>query len=63
MLGIKVKNVTFSKEYSEAELYEAIKDHPFTAGKPELAKHGMATIIVFPPLDRQKSGMGHESWL
>ena len=30
MLGIKVKNVTFSKEYSEAELYEAIKDHPFT---------------------------------
>lgn len=53
MLGIKVKNVTFSKEYSLEELYEAIKNHPFSAGEPSLTKHGMATIITFPPLDRQ----------
>ncbi len=53
MLGVKIKNVTFSKEYSLEELYEAIKDQTFTAGKPELTKHGAATIIVFPPLDRQ----------
>ena len=53
MLGVKVKNVTFSKEYSEAELYEAIKNHPFSAGEPSLTKHGMATIITFPALDRQ----------
>lgn len=53
MLGIKVKNLTFSKEYSLEELYEAIKNHPFSAGEPSLTKHGMATIITFPPLNRQ----------
>lgn len=53
MLGIKVKNVTFNKEYSLEELYEAIKDHQFSAGKPSLTEHGMATIITFPPLNRQ----------
>jgi len=53
MLGIKVKNITFSKEYSLEELYEAIKDHQFSAGEPSLTKHGMATIITFPALDSQ----------
>lgn len=53
MLGVKVKNVTFNKEYTLEELYDAIKDYPFSAGEPSLTKHGMATIITFPPLDRQ----------
>ena len=53
MLGIKVKNITFNNEYSVEDLYEAIKNHPFSAGEPSLTKHGMATIITFPPLDRQ----------
>ena len=53
MLGIKVKNVTFNKEYSIEELYETIKNRSFSAGEPSLTKHGMATIITFPPLNRQ----------
>lgn len=53
MFGVKVKNVTFSKEYSVEELYEAIKNHSFSAGEPSLTKHGMGTIITFPPLNRQ----------
>ena len=50
--GFKLKTFETSKPYSMEELYEAIKDTEFSAGKPELAKHGFAVLIVFPPLDR-----------
>ena len=50
--GFKLKTLETSKPYSIEELYEAIKDKEFSAGKPELAKHGFAVLIVFPPLDR-----------
>lgn len=45
------KNVKFKKSYSLEALFEAIKDHPFTAGKPSLTKHGFAALITFPALD------------
>ena len=49
--GFKRAKFETSKAYTVEELYEAIKDKEFTAGKPQLAKHGMAPVIVFPPLD------------
>ena len=51
-LGIKIKNVKTQNEYTIESLYEAIKDKTFTAGVPSLTKHGLATIITFPALDR-----------
>ena len=41
-LGIKIKNVKFKNKYTVQELYEAIKDKEFTAGVPQLTKHGFA---------------------
>jgi hypothetical protein len=52
MFGVKVKTVRTSKEYTIAEFYDAIKNHSFSAGAPALTKHGLSTIITFPPLDR-----------
>ncbi len=52
MFGVKVKAVTTGKEYTIEEFYDAIKSHSFSAGAPALTKHGLATIITFPPLDR-----------
>lgn len=52
MLGVKVKTVKTKNEYTIEEFYDAIKDHSFSAGAPVLTKHGLATIITFPPLDR-----------
>ena len=52
-LGIKIKKVKFKNKYTIQELYEAIKDKEFTAGVPELTKHGFAYIITFPALDDQ----------
>ena len=51
--GIKQVKVTTSKNYSMESLYEAIKDHEFTPGKPKIVKHGFTNIICFPELDRQ----------
>ncbi len=51
-LGIKIRKLETSKEYTMEELYEAIKDKEFTAGKPELTKHLAMMLITFPPLDR-----------
>ena len=51
--GVKVKNIKTKSEYTIEELYDAIKDHPFSAGQPSLTKHGLAMIITFPALDRQ----------
>ena len=39
-LGIKFKTLETKNGYTLEELYEAIKDREFTAGKPELAKMG-----------------------
>ena len=52
MLGVKVKNIRTKNDYTIEQLYEAIKDKPFSAGAPALTKHGLSTIITFPPLDR-----------
>ena len=52
MFGVKVKNVTVSKPYTIEEFSEAIRDKKVSAGEPSLTKHGLATIITFPPLDR-----------
>lgn len=53
MLGVKIKNVKFKKEYTSEDLYNAIRDQRFSAGTPSLTKHGMNVVITFPPLDRQ----------
>lgn len=50
--GFKMKGFTTQKGYTIEELYEAIKDKPFTAGQPSLTKSGFNMIITFPPLDR-----------
>ena len=50
--GFKLKTLQTKQPYSMQDLYELIKDREFSAGKPELAKHGAAELIVFPPLDR-----------
>ena len=46
MLGIKQIKVTTKENYSMQSLYEKIKDETFSAGKPELIKHGFAYIIA-----------------
>ena len=51
--GVKIKSVKTKNTYTIESLFEVIKDTEFSAGKPELTKHGMATIITFPPLDRR----------
>jgi hypothetical protein len=53
MMGFKVKNVKTNKEYTIEEFYDAIKDKEFSAGAPSLTKHGLSTIITFPPLNRR----------
>lgn len=51
--GVKVKTIKTTQSYTLEGFYEAIKDKPFSAGVPALVKHGLATIIAFPALDRQ----------
>ncbi len=53
MLGIKQIKVTTKENYSMQSLYEKIKDETFSAGKPELVKHGFTNIICFDEVDRQ----------
>lgn len=53
MFGVKVKTVKTNNEYTIEEFYDAIKDKSFSAGAPALTKHGLSTIITFPPLDRR----------
>lgn len=50
-LGIKIKTVTMKQKYTIEELFEAVKDKKFTAGEPQLVKHGFTKLIVFPALD------------
>ncbi len=49
--GFKIIKVKTQGAYTIEALYEAIKDTEFACGKPELVKHGLATIIAFPALD------------
>ncbi len=49
--GFKIKKVKLQNAYTLEALFEKIKDTEFAAGKPELVKHGFATIIAFPALD------------
>lgn len=52
MLGIKIKYVKTKNVYDDiVSFYNAIKDKNFTAGKPELVKHGFSNVIVFPAID------------
>lgn len=51
-LGFKLKTVKTNGSYTIEDLYETIKNQNFTAGIPELSKHGLAKVITFPPLDR-----------
>lgn len=50
--GVKIKSFTTNQEYTLEELFEAIKDKTFTAGKPSLTKQGLGYIITFPAIDR-----------
>ena len=52
LLGFKIKKVVTKKDYTIEELYDAVKGHNFSAGKPELTQHGLTQIITFPALDR-----------
>ena len=51
--GIKVKKFVTKNEYTPEELYEAIKEHEFTPGKPMWVSHMMTHVIAFPEVDRQ----------
>ena len=53
MLGIKQVKVVLKNDYTMDTLYEAIKDHEFTPGKPQLVKHGFTNIICFEAIDGQ----------
>ena len=58
MFGFKMKTVRTNGAYSIESLYEAIRGHAFSAGTPELTKHGLNNIITFPPLD-----MNNQVWI
>lgn len=60
--GIKQVKVTTSKNYSMESLYEAIKDHEFTPGKPELVSQGFAKIIAFPAIDKNNQCQITQGW-
>jgi len=52
MFGYKIKYVKTKNVYEDiVSFYDAIKDKNFTAGKPELVKHGFSNVIVFPAID------------
>ena len=52
MFGFTVRTIDTAKEYTVEELYEAIKDHEFSAGEPKYYKDGLVQLIIFPELDR-----------
>ncbi len=49
--GFKIKTVKFKQNYTLEQLFDLIKDTEFPAGRAQLVKHGLATIIAFPALD------------
>lgn len=53
MMGVKNVKLELKGNYATlADLLEAMKDIQFEAGVPELTKHGIGAVIVFPPVDR-----------
>ena len=53
MMGVKNVKLELKGKYATlAELLDAMKDVKFEAGIPELTKHGIGSVIVFPPVDR-----------
>ena len=53
MMGVKNVKLELKGNYASLEeLLEAMKDVKFEAGVPELTKHGIGSVIVFPPVDR-----------
>ena len=60
--GIKQVKVTTSKNYTVESFYEAIKDHEFTPGKPELVKQGFAYVIAFPAIDKNNQCQIVQGW-
>ena len=61
--GLKIKKVETKNDYSVETLYEAIKDHEFTPGKPELVTQLAAKIIAFPAVDRQNQVQITQGWI
>ncbi len=51
MLGTKVKRLRTAGSYTVEELFDAIKEVRFTAGRPRLTHLGLTPLIVFPALD------------
>ena len=60
--GIKQVKVETKNSYSMESLYEAIKDHEFSAGKPTLVKNGFAYVIAFPAIDRNNQCQIAQGW-
>ena len=53
MLGVKNIKLELNGTYATLdELLEAMKNVKFEAGAPALTKHGIGSVIVFPPVDR-----------
>ena len=52
MLGVKNVKLELKGNYASlAELLEAMQNVKFEAGVPQLTKHGIGSVIVFPPID------------
>ena len=62
MLGIKQIKITTKENYSIQSLYERIKDEQFSAGKPELVKHGFNWLIAFPAVDKNNQCQIIQGW-
>ena len=62
MLGIKQIKVVLKNDYTTDTLFEAIKDHEFTPGKPELVSQGFAKIIAFPAIDKNNQCKITQGW-
>lgn len=53
MMGVKNVKLELKGNYATLEeLLGAMKDVKFEAGVLELTKHGIGSVIVFPPVDR-----------
>lgn len=53
LFGVRIEKLNLKGSFETIkELYEAIKDVDFEAGKTELVKDGLAWVIAFPQLDR-----------
>lgn len=53
VLGVKNIKLELKGNYATLEeLLTAMKTVTFEAGVPELTRHGLGSVIVFPPVDR-----------